>query len=81
MKYLILITITILVIIFGSIWAFDVGIEGVTINPKIKPYIQKITTKVKDLVYDEATKHNPEGDRLPDYVDDKIKEEIKERVN
>ena len=62
-------------------WAFDVGIEGVTINPKLKPYIQKITKKTESIIYDEATKHNPEGDMLPDYIDDKIKEKIKEEVN
>jgi DNA polymerase III alpha subunit (gram-positive type) len=80
-KYLIFITVTFLIIIFGSIWAFDIGIEGVVINPELKPSIQKITTKVKDLIYDEATKHNPDGDMIPDMIDDKIKEEIKERVN
>jgi predicted esterase YcpF (UPF0227 family) len=77
MKYLILITITILVIIFGSIWAFDVGIEGVTINPKIKPYIQLTTYYINE---EEKNNHNIKN-HLPPKEFDKIKEEIKERVN
>lgn len=81
MKYLIPIILLCLGAAFGFLWALDVEIKGVVINPEIKPYIQKITTKTKDLIYQEATKNNPEGDMLPDYVDDKIKQEIKERVN
>lgn len=44
---------------------------------KAKLYLRKI----KSLVYSEATIHNPSGDVLPDNIDNKVIEEVKERVN
>ena len=41
---------------------------------KIKFWSHEVT----DKVYEKATEHNPEGDLVPDQIDDVIKAEIKE---
>lgn len=41
---------------------------------------KRLFGKISDFIYAEATIHNPEGDLLPDQVDDIIKEEIKNRL-
>jgi len=51
----------------------------VRIQEDKKVLLKKIVRKVSGVVYREATEHNPEGDMLPDEIDDMIKGEIKER--
>ncbi|NQV13659.1 MAG: hypothetical protein HQ530_05165 [Parcubacteria group bacterium] len=36
--------------------------------------------QIKNKVYEEATEHNPEGDVLPDEIDDKLKQQLKEEA-
>ncbi|HBO17062.1 MAG: hypothetical protein UR69_C0002G0285 [Candidatus Moranbacteria bacterium GW2011_GWE2_35_2-] len=43
-------------------------------------FLKNMAKKVENLIYREATKHNPEGDFLPDQIDDRIKEEVKNRI-
>lgn len=46
-----------------------------------KKYLERFARKVKNVVYREATLHNPKGDLLPDSVDDNIINELKSRIN
>jgi len=57
------------------------GNFSVTIREKEKEKIRAAVKKIKDLVYYEATVHNPPGDMLPDQIDNKIIQEVKEKVN
>lgn len=45
---------------------------------EVKEIVFKGARKLKNLVYYEATIHNPDGDFLPDWIDDTIKRKIKE---
>ncbi len=53
----------------------------VSIREEEKIFLKKIGKKVKNIIYREATEHNPEGDFMPDQIDDEIISEIKKRVN
>ncbi|MDZ4385245.1 MAG: hypothetical protein U0944_02380 [Candidatus Moranbacteria bacterium] len=44
-------------------------------------FLKNVAKKTEEIIYREATEHNPAGDFLPDGVDDAIKEEIKNRTN
>lgn len=46
-----------------------------------KQELKSEANKVKDRAYLEATEHNPEGDILPDQIDDNVKKKIKEEIN
>lgn len=59
----------------------DAGRVSIEIREEEKGFLRDIAEKVAKIIYDEATKHNPEGDMLPDGIDDRIKEEIKAKVN
>ncbi len=76
-KFLISISAIFLIIAIGLFFIFDTNKEKIMASPYIKSIVQKIV----DFVYDEAEKHNPKGDMLPDSVDDEIKKEIKEKIN
>lgn len=52
----------------------------VVMPEKEKSVLKRAANRIKRLIYREATEHNPEGDVLPDYIDDKVKETIKERI-
>ncbi|NCU31416.1 MAG: hypothetical protein EOM23_00445 [Candidatus Moranbacteria bacterium] len=41
---------------------------------------KRIINQMAGIVYREGEKHNPEGDLLPDWIDDWLKKEIKERI-
>lgn len=43
--------------------------------------IKKVETQINGWIYKQATEHNPPGDMLPDGIDDKIKQKVKETVN
>jgi len=57
------------------------GHFSITIRNKEKEEFEKYLRKLKGLIYKEATIHNPEGNLLPDEIDDRVMGEIKERVN
>ncbi len=46
-----------------------------------KTQLKNLTKQIKNLIYKEATEHNPEGDILPDQIDNRVIQEVKERVN
>ena len=57
------------------------SVFSLKIREKEKEELKNIVKKVKNLIYWEATIHNPEGDVVPDQIDDKIIQEVKEKVN
>jgi hypothetical protein len=54
---------------------------SLTIQKPEKDFLIKVVRKVEGLIYHEATIHNPPGDMVPDQLDDRLKQEIKERIN
>ncbi|KKP68454.1 MAG: hypothetical protein UR66_C0005G0001 [Candidatus Moranbacteria bacterium GW2011_GWE1_35_17] len=54
--------------------------KNISIKEELKTDSKNIILQIRDIIYFEATKHNPPGDMLPDNLDDKIKHEIKERI-
>lgn len=65
-----------LVSLFGSF--LIVFLIATFSNRGIKEVVFKVAAKVKNLVYYEATIHNPQGDFLPDWIDDLILGKIKD---
>ncbi len=76
-KILISIIFVILIIAIGLFFVFDANKEKIMTSPYMKSIVQKIV----NFIYDEAEKHNPKGDILPDKIDDEVKKEIRERIN
>ncbi|MGW8185024.1 MAG: hypothetical protein ACWGHO_02860 [Candidatus Moraniibacteriota bacterium] len=54
--------------------------RNISIKEELKSDSKSILWQIKDIIYFEATKHNPSGDVVPDGIDDAIKNEIKERI-
>jgi len=54
---------------------------SVNIREEERNELKSIVKKIKDFVYREATIHNPPGDMMPDNIDNKVIEEVKEKVN
>ena len=79
--FLLLIIIAILIAWIGGIFSVTFSPFSVTVQKPEKDFLTKVVRKVEGLVYREATIHNPSGDLLPDQIDDKIKQEIKDRIN
>lgn len=59
----------------------DTGSFSLKIREKEKEELKTIVSKVKGLIYKEATLHNPPGDMLPDQIDDTLINKVKETVN
>ena len=59
----------------------EAGNFSIKIREKEKEELKGIVLKIKNLVYKEATIHNPPGDMLPDGIDNTVIKEVKERVN
>lgn len=78
---LIIIVLAIAIAWLGGIFSVHFSPFSLTINKPEKDFLKKAANKAKNLIYREATEHNPPGDVLPDEIDDKIKQEIKEKVN
>ena len=80
---------SLLVLIFGltilSVAIFDVNFSDgrlrIIVEPRVKATVHGTVVRIKKRIYLEATEHNPEGDVLPDEIDDKIIKEIRETVN
>ncbi len=52
----------------------------VEINDEAKAEIKDEARKIDGKIYEEATIHNPEGDMLPDQIDDTIRAKLKEEI-
>jgi len=94
LKLLFLLIIIIFVLQIGGYGFFSAGKENkpilfeknngfytIKIREEEKERLKIIFKKLKDLVYQEATNHNPEGDVLPDQIDNDLIKEVKDRVN
>lgn len=91
-----LIKLAVIVVIFVLAWNYaknrnqevplisinkDSGSLSINIREKERDELKVFVNKIKDLVYKEATIHNPSGDMVPDQIDDKVIQEVKEKVN
>jgi len=65
----------------GGIFSVSLSPFSLTIRKPEKDFLKRVVKKVSGFVYHEATIHNPPGDILPDQIDDKLKQEIKEKIN
>lgn len=54
--------------------------KNISLKEALRSDSRNIILEIKDIIYFEATKHNPQGDVLPDNLDDAIKNEIKKRI-
>lgn len=52
--------------------------KGIPIKEELKTDSKNIILQIKDVIYFEATVHNPEGDLVPDGIDDSVKGKIRE---
>jgi hypothetical protein len=48
------------------------GVRDVTLLGASKGVMKQVARKVKQRMYYEATIHNPDGDTLPDWIDDAV---------
>lgn len=60
---------------------FEISLQGVKLKDQKRPWLKKISSYISQIVYAQASKHNPSGDLLPDQIDDIIKGKIKEKIN
>lgn len=79
--FLIVIIIAIAVAWLGGIFSVSLSPFLITIQSPEKDFLKKATKKISDFIYHEATIRNPSGDLVPDQIDDKIKQEIKDKIN
>ncbi|MFA5871515.1 MAG: hypothetical protein WC858_02225 [Parcubacteria group bacterium] len=79
--FLIIVALAILIAFLGGIFSISLSPLSLNIREPEKSYLKSATRKAKNLIYHEATVHNPSGDVLPDQIDDKILNDIKNTVN
>lgn len=94
-SFIFILMVVICIAVYGSFWLKNntslqlsdfFNEDGkIEIEKDAKGEIKDKAKEIDDRIYQEATEHNPEGDMLPDEIDDtireKIKEEAKERIN
>ena len=59
---------------------FDVSRNGIALSSQTKPILKSIAGKISKVIYRFGTKFNPEGDVVPDGIDDRIKGKIKDTL-
>ena len=79
--FLIAIILTIAVAWLGGIFFVSFSPFSLTISKPEKDFLKRAVAKAKGIIYREAAQHNPAGDVFPDQLDDKVKQEIKEKIN
>lgn len=79
--FLIIIILVTAVAWFGGIFIVTFSPFSLTIQKPEKDFLKRVARKAKNIIYREATIHNPAGDIIPDQIDDRIKQEIKEKIN
>jgi len=79
--FLIIIILAIAVAWLGGIFSVSFSPFSLVINKPEKDILKRAAQKAKNIIYREATEHNPSGDLLPDQIDDNLKGEIKKIVN
>jgi len=71
----------IMIAFLGGSFSVTFSPFSISIQKPEKDILKKAVRKAKSIIYREATEHNPPGDVLPDQIDDRIKQEVKERIN
>ena len=79
--FLFAIAVVILVAFLSGIFSVSFFPFSLTISKPEKDILKYAAQRLKNIIYREATEHNPSGDILPDQIDDNVKQEIKDRVN
>ena len=79
--FFVIIVISILIAWLGGIFSVSFSPFSLMIQKPEKDILKKAALKAKNIIYREATQHNPPGDMLPDQIDDNLKGEIKKIVN
>jgi len=79
--FLLTIIVALLIAYLGGIFSISFSPFFLTISRPEKDFLKKIARGVKSIIYREATEHNPAGDVLPDQIDDRLKQEVKEKIN
>jgi hypothetical protein len=79
--FLAIIILSVLISWLGGIFSVSLSPFSLTIQKPEKDFLKRAGKKAKGIIYREATKYNPEGDVLPDQIDDKILNDIKNKVN
>jgi len=54
--------------------------KGISFIKEIKTDSKRIILQIKDVIYYQGEIHNPEGDLIPDWIDDVLKNKIKEKI-
>ncbi|MEF3692507.1 MAG: hypothetical protein V3574_05645 [Candidatus Moraniibacteriota bacterium] len=54
--------------------------KKISLRQELKEDSKKIISQMVGIVYREGEEHNPKGDMIPDWIDDWLKREIKERL-
>lgn len=57
------------------------GSISLNVREKEKEEFKSYIKKIKNFIYRQASVHNPEGDILPDNIDESVIEEVKEKIN
>lgn len=70
----------IIFIVFCFFVFFDVSRDGIALSSQTKPILKVIAGKISGVIYRFGTKFNPEGDVVPDEIDDRIKRKIKDTL-
>jgi hypothetical protein len=52
----------------------------VKIDNEAKKELKDEAKRIDGKIYEEATEHNPEGDMLPDEIDNTVREKLKEEI-
>lgn len=71
----------ILIAFLGGVFLVNFSPFSLSIQKPEKDILKRAARKAKSIIYREATEYNPPGDILPDQIDDRIKQEVKERIN
>jgi hypothetical protein len=79
--FLAIIVLSIAVAWLGGVFSVSFSPFSLTIQKPEKDFLKAAAQKAKNIIYREATEHNPAGDLLPDQIDDQVKGEIKKIVN
>jgi hypothetical protein len=80
-KILLLIVIVLLFAWLGGIFSVSLSPFSLTINKPEKDFLKRAAGKAKNLIYREAASHTPPGDVLPDQIDKKIEQGVKDHIN
>lgn len=77
--YIIIMILTVLITAF--FFFFEIKENGIVAKDQNKPLLKIIASNLNKIIYNKATEYNPEGDLVPDEIDDQLKEKLKESID